>query len=149
MKHYFKFSRKIKIITFSVIMLLIYVTIRVLNEYSLSCFSILCVSACWIPCLIAMSLTPICYIQKDDEIILCLLCLKIHYRMERYKLDYCTISSGRLIRLFGSGGFFGVLGWFSHQDIGKFLLFSAGTGNEYIKLTDRHTNKIILIDRSN
>lgn len=146
MKHYFKFSKKVKIITLFVIMLMVFVTIRVLYAYNFSSLSVLCVSACWIPCFITISFTPICYIRTDDEVVLRLLCFKIRYRMERYELDYCTISTGRVIRLFGSGGFFGVFGWFSHPDIGKFLMFCTGNGKGFLKLTDKINGKIILIE---
>ena len=146
MKHYFRYSRKVKIITFSTLILLSLLSINILSK-GVALVTIACIVPCWIVVLITASFSPVYYTRNNDEVLIRLVCTKKRFSLNDYYLDTVSFTSEKPHRVLGSGGLFGYFGWFQHRNLGKFLLFCTSEGNNFIKLKHKIKGNIILIEK--
>ena len=146
MKKYFNYSKKVKLITASVFALVAAITLWVILQENVTTTEIVCLCIAWLPLIVATGFAPVYYEKTEDEVAVRLLYFKRRYSLDDYSLDHCSIGKGGMARLFGSGGFFGYLGWFNKKDIGTFLMYSTSGGDKYLKLTNKKTGKKVLIE---
>ena len=146
MKHYFRYSVSVRVVTAVVVALVSLLTIVILLGSMGVVARIACLMVCWLPLLLAAAFAPVCYEDKGGEVTLRLLGMTLHYPMATYDVSHCSLPLQNSLRLFGSGGFLGALGWFYHHDIGRFLLFKTGSGDRYLRLVSRRTGRVTLIE---
>lgn len=145
MRHRFCYSGKVWALTLTTQLVLLVVTMTLFLCRVAPAMVAFCLAVCWLPVLLTAAFAPLYYVKRNDEVVLRLLCCKMHFRSKDYTLEPCLFAEVSTARLFGSGGFLGYYGWYYSEGIGRFLLFSTGRGIRFMKLTHKVTGRVVLI----
>ena len=145
MRHYFRYSTQVKVVTCAVIVLVAVLTQRLIACHLSPLMLATGLLVCWIPLLAAALLAPRYYVEDEQGVALRLFCLQVKYSVNDYRVSHCEFAANQAVRLFASGGLFGFWGWFYSRDMGRFMLFGTNSGTRYLKLTHIRTGRVVLI----
>lgn len=97
---------------------------------------------------LAIMATPIFYTIGTDELYLRLLAFPLHFPMSQYNVNECDLTDlKKAIRVFGSAGFMGYLGYFWSKEEGNFFLLLTNEEKIGYMIKNKKTGRTIYMSK--
>ena len=134
-KEYVRWSTFVKIITIIIGIILIIINIRLIKNFNGKPIDYLIIFCTLLMPLFIIFITPLYIVLKDDCIVVKKVIGKIVIPYEVIGLAEAFKIGNGDIRIFGSGGFFGYIGVFSNQLLGKYQSYICNPKDAFMIIT--------------